>query len=301
MHIEYVTEKAWARINLLRSYKFILDRKSLQKLYFTFIRSILEYADIVWDNCTQQQSNEIEKIQLEAGRIVSGTTKLIELGKLYKELGWLKLSERRDLHKLFLFFKMENGLTPLYLTNLIPPRVGDTSAYSLRSSENYLSVHANTRTYADSFLPSTVKAWNNLPTSIKSANTLTAFKQQLTNATPAIPEYYNSGVRLDQILHTRLRTECSSLNQHLFKRNLVESPNCVCGETESNEHFLLECPRYNLIRKNLLSTIRNCTTLLANVSTDLLLFGDRELSVQNNTTIFKAVHEYIKKSKRFAP
>ena len=196
---------------------------------------------------------------------------------------------------------MENGLTSLYLTDLIPPRVGDTSAYSLSSSENYLSIHANARTYADSFLPSTVKAWNNLPTSIKSANTFTAFKQQLTNATPAIPEYYYSGVRLNQILHTRLRTECSSLNQHLFKRNLVESPNCVCGEIKSNEHFLLECPRYNLIRKNLLNTIRNCTTLLANVSTDLLLFGDRELSVQNNTTIFKAAQEYIRKSKRFAP
>ena len=101
MHIEYVTEKAWARINLLRSYKFIFDRKSLQKLYFTFIRYILDYADIVWDNCTQQQSNEIEKIQLEAGRIVSGTTKLVELDKLYKEFGWLKLSESRGLHKLF--------------------------------------------------------------------------------------------------------------------------------------------------------------------------------------------------------
>ena len=36
IHIEYVTEKAWARINLLRSYKFIIDRKSLPKLYFTF-------------------------------------------------------------------------------------------------------------------------------------------------------------------------------------------------------------------------------------------------------------------------
>ena len=128
MHIEYVTEKAWARINLLRRYKFILDRKSLQKLYFTFIRSILEYADVVWDNCMQQQSNEFEKIQLEAGRIVSGTTKLVELDKLYKELGWLKLSERRGRHKLYMFFKMENGLPPLYLADIIPPRVGDTSA-----------------------------------------------------------------------------------------------------------------------------------------------------------------------------
>ena len=270
-------------------------------MYFTLIRSILEYADVVWDNCTQQQSNYIEKIQLEAGRIVSGTTKLVELDKLYKELGWLKLSERRDLHKLFSFFKMENGLAPLYLTDLITPRVGDTSAYSLRNSENYLSVQAHTRTYAESFLPSTVQAWNNLPASIKSANTLTAFKQRLTHATPTIPEYYYSGVRLDQILHTRLRTESSSLNQHLFKCSLVLSPNCVCGEVESNEHFLLACPRYNLIREDLLNTIRNQTTLTINVSTDLLLFGNRELSVLSNTKIFKAVQEYIKKSKRFAP
>ena len=47
---------------------------------------------------TQQQCNEIEKIQLEAGRIVTGATKLVEIDKLYKELGWLTLSERRDLH-----------------------------------------------------------------------------------------------------------------------------------------------------------------------------------------------------------
>lgn len=180
--------------------------------------------------------------------------------------------------------------------------MGDNSAYSFRNSENYLSVHANTRTFADSFLPSTVHAWNNLPASIKSVNTLTAFKQQLTNATPTIPEYYYSGVRLDQILHTRLRTECSSLNQHLFKRNLVLSPNCACGDVENNEHFLLVCPRYNVIRNDLLNTISNLiTTAIQNISTDLLLFGDRELSVQNNTRIFKAVQDYIKKSKRFAP
>lgn len=187
------------------------------------------------------------------------------------------------------------ALTSLYLTDLIPPRD------SLRNSENYVSVRAHTRTYADSFLPSTIKAWNNLPTSVKSANTLSAFKQRLIHATPTIPEYYYSGVRLDQILHTRLRTECSSLNQHLFKRNLVESPNCVCGEVESNEHFLLACPRYNLTRESMLSTIRNHTTLFANISTNVLLFGGRELSIQTNTIIFKAVQEYIKKTKRFAP
>ena len=41
----------------------------------------------------------------------------------------------------------------------------------------------------------------------------------------------------------RLRLECSSLNQHLCRKNLVDSPNCSCGMIESSSHFLLSCAR----------------------------------------------------------
>ena len=100
-HLEYIQSKAWSRVHLLRSLKFVLDRKSLQTMYFTYIRPILEYADVVWDHCTQQQMNDLEKIQIEAGQIA----KLVALDRLYQDLGWLKLSERRKLHKLFYFIK----------------------------------------------------------------------------------------------------------------------------------------------------------------------------------------------------
>ena len=95
--------------------KFIIDRKSLQTMYVSFIRPLLEYADVVWVNCTQQQINELEKIQTEAGKFVSGTTKLVAIDNLYRQLGWLKLSERRKLHKLFLLYKLQNGLASDYL------------------------------------------------------------------------------------------------------------------------------------------------------------------------------------------
>ena len=117
-----------------------------------------------------------KKKQIEAGRIVSGTTKLVAIDKLYRELGWLKLSERRKLHKLFLFYKMQNGLAPDYLVDLVPPRVGNETPYSLRNADNYQQVHANSRLYFDSFLPSTIREWNNLPADVKSAQTLTSFK-----------------------------------------------------------------------------------------------------------------------------
>ena len=40
-----------------------------------------------WDNCTQYEKNELDKIQNEASRITTGTTKLVSLDKLYKVVG----------------------------------------------------------------------------------------------------------------------------------------------------------------------------------------------------------------------
>ena len=50
----------------MRELKFKLDRKSLQTIYFSFIRLLLEYTDVVWNKCAQYESNELEKIQNEA-------------------------------------------------------------------------------------------------------------------------------------------------------------------------------------------------------------------------------------------
>ena len=42
--IELVIDKAYSRLNILRMLKFILDRLSLEKLYLSFIRPLLEYG-----------------------------------------------------------------------------------------------------------------------------------------------------------------------------------------------------------------------------------------------------------------
>ena len=189
------------------------------------------------------------------------------------------------MHKLFLFFKMKNGLTPQYLSDLIPARIGDVSAYNLRNSENHVLIHSHTRSYAESFLPSTIRAWNNLPESFRYASTIPEFKRMLTKEISKFPEYYYAGDKFSQILYTRLRTECSSLNQHLFRRGLVPSPNCMCRDIESNEHFLMICPRYNQIRGDLFNALRDYIIPATPFTAQLLLYGDCELSVENNISI----------------
>ena len=41
--------------------------------------------DVVWDNCTQYEVDELETFQIEAARIVTGATKLVSIDSLYSD------------------------------------------------------------------------------------------------------------------------------------------------------------------------------------------------------------------------
>jgi hypothetical protein len=59
----------------------------LEKIYLVFIRPILEYASEVSDNCGQANCNRLEKIQIEAARIVTGLSIYASFDSIYKETG----------------------------------------------------------------------------------------------------------------------------------------------------------------------------------------------------------------------
>lgn len=57
---------------MLRILRYEINRESLIRIYFAFIRPVLEYSDVVWENCTNEQSNLLESIQIEVARIITG-------------------------------------------------------------------------------------------------------------------------------------------------------------------------------------------------------------------------------------
>ena len=126
----------------MKNLKYEFDRKSPETIYLIFIRPILEYADTVWDNCTNYEREELDKIQNEAARIATGTTKLVSEKALYKETKWDTLAERRRKHKLVLIYKMINGLSSPYLSSLVPPSVKRASFYNLRNANDNRKVPA---------------------------------------------------------------------------------------------------------------------------------------------------------------
>ena len=186
----------------MRKLKIQLDRKSLEITCTSFIRPVLEYGNEIWDNCMQYEKNSLEKIQTEAARIATGTTKLVSLEILYSEIGWETLDIGRKKQKLTLFYKMVHNLTPNYLTSLIPSTVTETTNYNLRTSNDIRTVNARTSQYFSSFLPSTIREWNILPEQQRKPTTIAASKYQLNQPRDFMPKFfYVGGASCTNIAH----------------------------------------------------------------------------------------------------
>ena len=76
-------------------------------MYTAFIRPLF-YVGVVWDSRLNENKLSIEKINVEAFRIITGGTEVCSLQKLYDNLSCETL-ENRYKHKLFLLYKIINN------------------------------------------------------------------------------------------------------------------------------------------------------------------------------------------------
>ena len=295
-HIQYIAETTRKRLAILRSQQFKLDRISLERVYISFIRPVLEYGDILWNNCSDDMKQLLESLHLEAGRIIIGATKYCNTDKILKELGWETLQKRRDNHKLSMYYRMVNNTTPSFLSDLVPLQVRDVSRYPLRNANDFIGITSRTNTYNHSFIPDTARKWNSLDINVRTLPTLSRFRSAIKSSIEFPPLHFKHQQtdRPAQIYHTRLRLGCSSLNHDLFRRNLVPSPRCSCGQVETIEHYLLNCNKYNDLRNRYINSLPFPRTVQS------LTRGLDGHSNQMNNAIFKNVQHYIIKTQRFS-
>lgn len=298
-HINNILSSASKMLGVMRSLKFKLHRKTLNQLYFSYLRPLVEYASIVWDGCTVYEQQQLERFQYEAARIVTGLTRSVSIENLMSEIGWLSLYDRRQFQKLVTMYKIVNGIAPEYLCNLLPPLVTERTVYNLRNADNISTMNRRTEIFAKSFIPSGSLLWNNLPLQIRSETSINSFKLKLKQSiyiSPQIPKYFIHGKRVESVFHCRIRNNCSNLNKDLYDNHLKESPLCNCGTgIENAEHYFFKCELYTNERIILFRATRKFHPL----GLHFMLFGSDSLSVEDNIIFFSHVHRYIKNTKRF--
>ena len=150
-HILGIYEKTNRRLNLFKGIQYKVSRETLNKLYRSLIRPLMEYADSLWDGCTDTESDHLESVQYEAAKVVTDAMKGTSRRNLMQEIGWEDMKTRCSIHKMTLYFKIFKNLVPNYLKELLPSRVFERSHYSLRNFSDYSLFVARTERFKKSF------------------------------------------------------------------------------------------------------------------------------------------------------
>ena len=119
------------------------------------------------------------------------------------------MQERRTRRKLQLFYNIQNNNAPGYLSNLIPPTIQSTTVYQLSNGGDIIIPFCRLSITNDSYIPSTIRQWNNLDLSIRNVGSMPHFKSELKKLSNSysvnIPKYYSYGPRKLNIVLTQFR------------------------------------------------------------------------------------------------
>ena len=135
-------------------------------MYKSLVRSHLDGCDFIYHIPNQFLTGEsalptlmgkVESVQYQAALAVTGAWKGTSRLKIYKELGWESLSDRRSYRRILQLHKIIDKKTPSYLYNKLPP-----NRHVLIFLPHVFQDDCRTQRYANSFYPHAINLWNRM-------------------------------------------------------------------------------------------------------------------------------------------
>ena len=81
-------------------------------MYLSFIRTLLEYSDIVWKQCNQRDTNDLKKkYKLKQAELSPGQRCQLQHQHYYRKQGET-LEQRRYKHRMITMHKLHNHTAP---------------------------------------------------------------------------------------------------------------------------------------------------------------------------------------------
>ena len=169
--------KANALVGLIRRSFSHLDGKMFKKLFITFVRPHLEYAQAVWQPHLVKHKKIIENVQIRATKLVDGLKELSYEDRL-KELDLPTLEFRRargDMIEAFNHIHRydKDAISPKFCQRNRPSRKHNFQVIEHRSTDGERGHQFN------SFYNHFNRIWNNLPSEVVDAESVDSFKNQL--------------------------------------------------------------------------------------------------------------------------
>ena len=290
-------------------------------MYKSLVRPHLDYCDVIFhyppDNngiFDGRENNhgtlnalmvKIESVQYQAALAITGTWQGTSRSKLYDELGFESLSNRRSLNRILQLFKINNNLTPDYLRLKLP-----ILRYQNQPNANpniFYEYASRTIRFKKTFFPNAISSWNNIFANVQGDVTKSSIKSHILELTRPQPKsFYNIHDPIGLHYLFQLRTGLSPLRCHKFRHNFQDTPdeNCSCNHGfEDTSHFLFTCLNFTIHRASLavdiINILRKYNLLNLANNAKFYLYGHRELSSEDNKKVLSCTIRYVKNSGRF--
>ena len=178
-HVKGIVRAASFAIYKIGQLSKYLDRDSIERLVHAFVSSRLDSCNSLLYGLPANEIMKLQRVQNAAARLVTRTKKYEHISPILHDLHWLPIRHRITYKIALLAFKSLHGMSPEYITDLIPRYV---PTRTLRSSSELLLKHpgmSRTVTYGRSFSVAAPTIWNALPSDIRSITSINSFKKAL--------------------------------------------------------------------------------------------------------------------------
>ena len=101
---------------------------------------------------------KVERIQYQSALAISGAWDGSSRIKLYEELGWESLSDRRMGRRILQILKIFNNMIPSYLNDQLPSKC--RALFSGNTHNTFRQIICKSNRYMNSFFPDSIASWN---------------------------------------------------------------------------------------------------------------------------------------------
>ena len=201
MHIDYIKKKIGKRIGAMYRCKNLLPIKYRRMFANSLVLPIFDYLDIIYNKAAKTKLLDLDILYKKVAKIALDVPKTESSIKVYKDMNWLPLHLRRQLHLASYMYRIINDTCPSNCMNKFKYVSGGT-----REGSNCNLYMKKSKTLKD-FYYLGAKCWNSIPNHIRVMDDVKKFskcyKIELLNSATS-----DSNYRVNNAYEYMYKTPC---------------------------------------------------------------------------------------------
>ncbi len=156
-----------------------LSEHATQLLVQDLVLSRLDYCNALLAGLPASSIKPLQLIQNAAARLIFNEPKRMHVTPLFVNLHWLPIAARIKFKALMFAYRTTSGSAPLYLNSLLQTYMPSRSLRSASERRITVPSQRGTKSLSQTFSLTVPIWWNDLPNSIRAAESLPIFKKWL--------------------------------------------------------------------------------------------------------------------------